>query len=124
MTPTQIRDLATRFFDAIEAGNIATVRAIYAEDARIWHNIDGKETSREENLRTLEGFIGAVPTRRYTNQRLNAFESGFVEQHLLVGKLANGRDVSLAACIVCEVKDGRITRLDEYFDSAALATWR
>ena len=124
MTPAQISDLAKRFFDAIEAGNIATVRAIYADNARVWHNTDGKETSREENIRTLEGFIGAVPTRRYTNRRLDVFETGFVEQHLLVGRLANGKDVSLPACIVCEVKDGRITRLDEYFDSAALATWR
>lgn len=124
MTTHDIRELATRFFDAIEAGDTAIVREIYAGGARIWHNTDGKESTREENLRTLEGFIQAVPTRRYTNRRLVAFDSGFVEQHLLVGTLANGKEVSLPACIVCEVQEGRITRLDEYFDSAALAAWR
>ena len=35
--------------------------------------------------------------------------------------LKDGREVTLAACVVCKVREGKITRLDEYFDSAALA---
>ncbi len=124
MSAERIRELAVRFFDAIESGDITTVHGIYADNAVIWHNTDGKEASREENLRVLEGFIGAVSDRRYTNRRLNVFESGFVEQHELTGKLANGKTIALAACIVCTVSNGRITRLDEYFDSAVLERLR
>ena len=116
--------LAKRFFDAIEKDDIDTVRGIYAPDAVIWHNNDGLSTTREENLKVLAGFIKAVPERRYLERRVGAFDGGFVQQHLLKGKLANGKDLALACCIVCEVKDGRITRLDEYFDSAALAVFR
>ena len=116
--------LAKRFFDAIEKGDIDTVGAIYAPDAVIWHNNDGLETTREDNLKVLTNFIKAVPERRYLERRVGAFDGGFVQQHLLKGKLANGKDLALACCIVCEVKDGRITRLDEYFDSAALAVFR
>ena len=116
--------LAKRFFDAIEKGDIETVRGIYAPDAVIWHNNDGLETTREDNLKVLTNFIKAVPERRYLERRVGAFDGGFVQQHLLKGKLANGKDLALACCIVCEVKDGRITRLDEYFDSAALAVFR
>jgi ketosteroid isomerase-like protein len=116
--------LAKRFFDAIEKGDIDTVRAIYAPDAVIWHNNDGLETTREDNLKVLTNFIKAVPERRYLERRVGAFDGGFVQQHLLKGKLANGKDLALACCIVCEVKDGRITRLDEYFDPAALAVFR
>jgi ketosteroid isomerase-like protein len=116
--------LAKRFFDAIEKGDIDAVRAIYAPDAVIWHNNDNLETSREDNLKVLTNFIKAVPTRHYLDRRVGAFDGGFVQQHLLKGKLANGKDLALACCIVCEVKDGRITRLDEYFDSAALAVFR
>jgi len=65
-----------------------------------------------------------VPERRYTDRRIEAFEGGFVDQHLLRGRLASGKEVSMAACLICKVVNGRITRLDEYFDSAALATWR
>jgi len=116
--------LAKRFFDAIEKGDIETVAAIYAPDAVIWHNNDGLATTRADNLKVLTNFIKAVPERRYLDRRVGAFDGGFVQQHLLKGRLANGKELSLACCIVCAVKDGRITRLDEYFDSAALAVFR
>ena len=123
-TSEDMLTLAKRFFDAIEKGDIETVRGIYAPDAVIWHNNDGLATTREDNLKVLTNFIKAVPERRYLERRVGAFDGGFVQQHLLKGKLANGKDLALACCIVCEVKDGRITRLDEYFDSAALAVFR
>ena len=119
-----IRALAANFFAAIERGDLEAVQAIYAPDAVIWHNTDNIAGTVADNLKTLADFIKFVPERRYTEQRLDVFDDGFAEQHLLKGKLRSGKEVSLAACIVCRVKDGRITRLDEYFDSAALAAWR
>jgi ketosteroid isomerase-like protein len=48
-----------------------------------------------------------------------------VQQHVLRGTRAlDGVRVALPACIVCAVKDGKITRLDEYFDSARVAEFR
>ena len=35
----------------------------------------------------------------------------------------DGQRVSLPAVLVCRVHDGRITRLDEYFDSAHVAVF-
>jgi ketosteroid isomerase-like protein len=124
MTPDAIRKLATEFFDAIERGDIETVQRIYAGDAVVWHNTDNLAQPVSENLKTLANFIKHVPERRYTDRRLDVFDGGFAEQHLLKAKLATGKEVSLAAAIVCRVANGRITRLDEYFDSAALAAWR
>ncbi len=118
------RQLAESFFNAIERGDLVAVQAIYAPDAIVWHNTDGRAVQVDENLETLESFIQNVPERHYTRRRLEVFEGGFVEQHLLKGKLANGKEVSLAACVICKVREGRITRLDEYFDSAELAKWR
>ena len=118
------RQLAESFFNAIERGDLEAVRTIYPPDAIIWHNTDGASITADENLEMLESFISNVPERHYTRRRLDVFEGGFVEQHLLKGKLANGKEVQLSACIVCKVREGRITRLDEYFDSAALAAWR
>lgn len=124
-THDEIARAAARLLDAIETGDVEVVRAIYAPDAVIWHNTDNLETTVEENLRVLGGFVKAVRERRYQNRRLDVFDGGFVEQHLLTGRRAtDGKALSLAACIVCKVSNGRITRLDEYFDSAALAEWR
>ena len=119
----RIRAVATRFFDAVETGDIETVRSIYHPDVVIWHNTDGLETGRDENLEVLRGFVGRAPERRYTDRRLDVFPGGFVEQHLLKARQPDGRTLELAACVVCKVEDGRITRLDEYFDTAPLAGW-
>jgi ketosteroid isomerase-like protein len=53
------------------------------------------------------------------------FPGGFVQQHVLRGtRKHDGERLALPACIVCAVKDGKITRLDEYFDSARVAEFR
>lgn len=120
----QILSLAKRLFDGIEAGNIGVLREVYAPDVEIWHNTDGQVQTADDNVKTLEGFVGRISNRRYTNRRLQAFPGGFVQQHVLTGTRKDGAQVSLPACIVCKVAGGRITRLDEYFDSAAVETFR
>src|SRR5271165_2895234 len=106
------------FFDAIEAGDIEAVRASYAPGAVIWHNTDERETTREENLAVLAGFVKHTRSRRYENRRVQQFPGGFVQQHDLKIVRPDGVELSLPACIVCKVEDGRIVRLDEYLDSA------
>ena len=66
-------------------------------------------------VRNVRMDVTALPDRR-----LVAFPGGFVQQHLLIAEFANGKVLELPACIVCAVSGGRITRLDEYFDSKPL----
>src|SRR5438477_2063007 len=114
-------DLAARFIDAVAAGDLDTVRAIYAPDAVIWHNNDQRETTVEENLRVLGWMAQNVTDKRYTDIRCQETDTGYVEQHVLRGKGPRGDEFVLPACLVVEVRDGRVTRLEEYFDTAALA---
>lgn len=120
----EIAALAKRFFDAVEAGDIDTVYNSYAPDAKVWHNTDGLEQSRDDNAAVLRDFARRIPGRTYADRRLHVFEGGFVHQHTLKGVRADGGHVSLTACIVCKVENGRITRLDEYFDSAEVEAFR
>ncbi len=124
MSGDEIRALAQRFFDAVEAGDVGALWDIYAPDAKIWHNTDEIATTVAENLQTLAGFVKRIHERRYRDRRVAVFEGGFVQQHVLHGVRADGVALTLPACIVCEVADGRITRLDEYFDSAQVAAFR
>lgn len=117
----EMRGLAGRFFDAVVAGDIDAVRSMYAPDAVIWHAHTNAEQSVEDNLRTLAAIAKYVKGFGYDDQRCVATESGFVEQHVTRGLAPNGVAFSIPACIVCTVVDGLITRLDEYFDSAAAA---
>lgn len=113
-----IAALARSFFSSLEQGDKKGVGACYAENAKIWHNTDGIVQSKAENLAVLDGFFLTVKDRRYEDIRLDVFEDGFVQQHRLCGTLPNGEALDWPACIVCKVEGGRITRLDEYFDSA------
>jgi len=119
-----IRALAQRFFDAVERGDIDTLYDCYAPEAEIWHNTDDAVQNRADNAATLKGFVARISNRVYANRRLQVFPGGFVQQHELRGVRSDGVAVRLAACLVCAVEDGRITRLDEYFDSAQVAQFR
>jgi ketosteroid isomerase-like protein len=116
--------LAKGFFDAVEQGDIDKVRASYSDDAVIWHNTDGASQTADENVAGLRGFVERIPKRAYTERRVSVFPTGFVQQHVLKGVRKDGVDVELPCCIVCQVKDGKITRLDEYFDSEHVARFR
>lgn len=122
-TLESIAGIAKRFFDAVENGDPDTLEAIYDPAVEIWHNTDRLTIGREENLAVLRAFIKRAPKRRYTDRRLVAFPGGFVQQHLLIAEQPGGKVLELPACIVCAVKNGRITRLDEYFDTKPLEHW-
>lgn len=124
MTPQDYIDFARRFVGAIESGDIETARACYAPDARIWHNNDGIEQSVEENIKVLSWIARALPGRRYRVLRLEPLPDGFMQQHVLEATLPDGTAWSLDACLVVRMKDGLITRLDEYLDSAQSAKLR
>jgi ketosteroid isomerase-like protein len=119
-SPTAL-DLAERLFAAIAAGDVDGVRAIYAPGCVVWHNHDAVEQPAEDNLRTLAWVTRNIRDLRYEEIRRQATETGFVQQHVLRGIAPNGKALEVPACVVGTVADGKITRLDEYLDSAALA---
>lgn len=120
---TDALDTAERFFRAIEAGDVEAVRAIYAPDARIWHNFDRAEQTVDENLKVLGWVAQKLKNRRYRVERRVAIPGGFLQQHVLEAETAAG-PFAMPACIVCQVAAGRITRLEEYLDSAQAAHLR
>ena len=113
--------LADRFMTAVATGDLRTVREIYADDAVIWHNNDGETQTVEENLRVLEWVQRNIADLRYEEVRRHATDHGFIEQHVLRGRTPSGAELDVPACLVATVAEGRITRLDEYLDSAHLA---
>ena len=121
----EIRAMATRFFDAIEAGDIATMRESFTPDAEIWHNTDELIVTRDQTAQVLTGMVARIKDREYADRQLTAFPGGFVQQHVLKGRrVHDDGEVRLPCAIICKVERGKITRLDEYFDSAHVAEFR
>jgi uncharacterized protein len=132
-SPDDMLALADAFFVAVETGDLDGVRRAYADDALIWHNNDDREQSLEENLVVLAWMARHVPDRRYTEIRRYVFDdgagrSGVIQQHVLTGTGASGA-LHMPAMIRLDMTSDdagvlRITRLEEYLDSAHVAVLR
>ncbi|MFI6322552.1 nuclear transport factor 2 family protein [Nonomuraea sp. NPDC050556] len=110
--------LIDRFFAAIEAGDVDLVRALYTPDAVIWHNDDLLEQSVEDNLRVLGGLHRVLSDLSYEVVRRAEVPDGVLQQHVLHGRLPDGREVALHCAMYLRVRDGRVARIEEYLDSA------
>jgi ketosteroid isomerase-like protein len=117
--------LLDRIVVAAEAGDPADLLDIYAEGAVIWHNTDDMEQTVEQNMKVLAGMDRFLTDRKYDERRAHVFDGGVVQQHVLRGtKRSTGEPFEMKAVVVVLVEDGKIVRLDEYFDSAAAAKLR
>lgn len=109
--------LADRFMDALERCDVDAVRAIYASDAKLWHNFDQKLQSVEENIKTLEWLHATLKDVEYHIVRRELIPGGYYQQHILRGTLESGEAFAMPACAIIKVEDGKIVSLDEYLDS-------
>ena len=71
---------------------------LYADDCIIWHNVFGRETTRDENLARYHDSYRGQRRRTYNDRIVNTFDDGFVIQYTLNGVHAHrppGRAVDL-----------------------------
>ena len=113
--------LASDFFAAIERADIDALEGLYSPDVGVWINATGRTQGREASLRLLRVFTSRVKELRYDIESREFFRGGFVQRHVLRGKLASGEVLAVPVCLVVHVLDGRIERLYEYLDAAAIA---
>jgi ketosteroid isomerase-like protein len=117
--------IADRLFSAIEAGDVDTVAAMFSDDVAAWHAGDDRTRDKTRALKVIDWFVSASADRHYDVLRRDAFDGGFVQQHVLHGTARDGAPYSMRVGIVIGVgADGLITRVDEYFDPAALEPLR
>jgi len=119
----EVLELADRFFAAINRNDADALRQIYTPDVTVWHNHDRKAQDLETNLKVLSWLHRNVQDKRYEEVRRTPTATGFVEQHVLRGTTANGKLLDVPACLVITVTEGRISRIEEYVDSADLAAF-
>ena len=110
--------VAERFMAALNIADADGVRAVYAPDARIWHNFDDKLQPVEENIKSMHWMHSRLKDLNYDVQVRIPLSDGFLQEHILRGTLPSGEAFALHACAICKVEDGRITQLREYLDTA------
>jgi ketosteroid isomerase-like protein len=120
MKSSDMAALAERLVEAAANGRLDEIRRAYSPDAVIWHNVNGREESLEENMRAFAVLAAKISDLRYTKLRLRPFDGGFLQQHTLVGRVGD-KKLTLDACLVFTVRDGKLRRCEEYFDGAQLS---
>ena len=123
MNEYEIRELCEAFFDAYQDGRVDVLDRLYAADCIVWHNVFGRETTRDENLARYPDSFRGQRRRTYNDRIVNTFHDGFVIQYTLNGVMHTGHKGALWICIVAQCRDGKITRIDEYMDSSKFAAW-
>lgn len=114
--------LADALGAAIKARDPEQLRAIYADNIRVWHGATGQAMGAAENIGMLDAVFRATSRLEYVDVRRHPIEGGLVQQHQVIAALDDGQPVPpLNACMVIKVADGKITSIDEYFDSATFA---
>jgi ketosteroid isomerase-like protein len=116
-TDTEHRRLCHALFDAIEAGDIDAVARCYAPEMTLWFNATGETMTRDDNLAALANGRELHRRRTYNDRIVNTVDDGFVVQYTVNVVTHKGSEIALSACLVAEVRDGRITKLFEYLDS-------
>lgn len=117
---TDVEALAARFFDALQAADVEALKALYAPDATMWMNTTGRTRPAREVLPFLPGMARRMPDRAYVDRRLTLTPDGFVQRYRLTGTRKDGARVAVDCCVICQVAEGRIARLEEYCDSRQL----
>jgi len=121
MDKASVFKIADQFFSAIETGDLAVVEGLYADEIVVWHSttpVDQRSTgqSKTENLKLLRRVCDGIDNLTYDVLNRQLTETGFVQQHIFKGRSKGGQDVALPVAIIFEIREGKISRIDEYFD--------
>ena len=114
------QQIAADLFSAFETRDMDTVRQLCAPEFRARQNLNN-EFDVETLIQFSQAVSAIVKDFRYEDIIRCATDSGFVEEHTVRGTLPNGSQLTLVACVVADIENGKITRLREYVDTAAAA---
>jgi uncharacterized protein len=115
VTKSEIFELAAALMAAVQRGDTNAVKALYAEDVTLWHTNDRVNQTSADSIRTLAWIGRHVKGVRYEELRVVALDDGFVQQHVM---RADSPKVDMPCMLRAWCANGRITRIEEYFDSA------
>ncbi|BAN02009.1 nuclear transport factor 2 family protein [Ilumatobacter coccineus] len=113
--------VADAVFDAIERGDMEALTALWADDIEVWHSNDGIVQDKAQNLAVLAWMIDTTESIEYRDAVRELTAEGFVQRHVLRVTFGDGRTADLPIAIFASVRDGQVTRIDEYVDSAHAA---
>jgi ketosteroid isomerase-like protein len=113
-------ELAKALFDGFGKGDADSVRQLCTADFEARQN-GGPALTLEPLIEFALAVYQVVKDFRYEDAVRSETDRGFVEEHSVRGTLPDGSELDLAVCVVADVRDGKVSNVREYFDSASAA---
>jgi len=108
-------------FDALGRGDREGVLAAVTDDAVVWQNYDDREKPFSERIDGLMRASRVSTGFRYADRRYLILPDGLLLQHRLQGSVLDGESFDAPIIVRAFLRDGRLSRFEEYFDQKALA---
>jgi ketosteroid isomerase-like protein len=113
-------EIADKFFAALQAGDMASCEALFTDDGVVWSNWDQAEKPPRVAMAAVAGL--AQLRVRYEITGRDVLDDICVQRHVAHVPLPSGQVASIPAINRMLCRDGRIARIDEYMDSAQMAS--
>ncbi|WP_198168468.1 DUF885 family protein [Herbidospora yilanensis] len=114
-----VRAFAAELLDAITSGDVARLDRLYADDIRVWHNYDGVDRDKAESLDAIRLIDAGIEGFHATDVRVDPVPGGYVQRCVYRGRDRDeGAEMAVDAMMRVEVRNGRVTRIEEYTDPA------
>lgn len=120
----ELTGMVNELMAAAERGDMEAVKSYYTPDATFWMNATGRTLGLDEQFAMIAAMRGKAKNIRYVDITIIPFENGYVQQHRAVGELPDGGALDIHACFICHMRDGKISRREEYLDSGQIASVR
>ena len=116
-----IAAVARSWEEACRSADNARIVAHLSDDATVWYNFDrDKQHDPAAYKAILDQSVTQFWHQHYKDLRVHLHPGGFVEQATLVGETQGGV-VETPFLLVAAVANGKITRIEEYFDTTPTA---
>ncbi len=116
--PVGITEIADALQEAIVAGDLAAADRIYADDVRVWHNYDGVERDKTESLAAIAAIHREYADFGISDVRRDLLADGYAQRSVFHVADHGGRRSAVDAMMRVWVTDGRVSRIEEYTDTA------
>ena len=118
MAENDVQATVDRFYGALMSGDAQGCLQAFTEDAVIWHNYDQTEQPAAEAIAQLAGLAALNPTFEMVGR--DVVGDAMIQRHVTHLALPNGATASIPAIQRITVTGGRISRIEEYMDSAQM----
>lgn len=110
---------AARILDALDAGVVD--ESVITDDAVVWHNFDEVEMPIRDAFGSVRTIREKVPDFRFDGRRFDVAGDVTLVRYTLRATLPDGSEAAAPACMAVHTSGDRVTRIEEYLDTAQLA---